>query len=56
MRFVGLDEGRLVFVRIRELFTEDQLSPARSHTMRLDLQWVAKISIDGQPVWPAESS
>lgn len=56
MRFVGLDEGRLVFVRIRELFAEDQLSPARSHTMRLDLQWVAKISIDGQPVWPAESS
>lgn len=56
MRFVGLDEGRLVFVRIRELFTEDQLSPARSHTMRLDLRWVAKISIDGRPVWPTESS
>ncbi len=56
MRFVGLDEGRLVFIRARELFSEDQLSPDRSHTMRLDCRWVAKMSIDGQPVWPEESS
>jgi hypothetical protein len=55
MRFVGLEEGRLVFVRIRELFPEDQLSPARSHTMRLDPQWVTTIAVDGRPVWPAES-
>lgn len=55
MRFVGLEEGRLVFVRIRELFPEDQLSPARSHTMRLDPQWVVTISEDGRPVWPAGS-
>jgi hypothetical protein len=55
MRFVGLEEGRLVFVRIRELFPEDQLSPARSHTMLLDAQWVATISVDGRPVWPAAS-
>ena len=41
MRFVGLEEGRLVFVRIREQFPEDQLSPARSHKMLLDPQWVA---------------
>ena len=52
MRFVGSEEGRLVFVRIRELFPEDQLSPARSHTMRLDPQWVAAISVNGRPVWP----
>ncbi len=55
MRFAGSEEGRLVFVRIRELFPEDQLSPARSHTMLLDPQWVATISVDGRPVWPAES-
>ena len=55
MRFVGLEEGHLVFVRIRELFPEDQLSPARSHTMRLDPQWVATISVDGRPVWPRGS-
>ena len=53
MRFVGSEEGRLVFVRIRELFPEDQLSPARSRTMRLDAQWVAAISVDGRTVWPA---
>ena len=53
MRFVGSEEGRLVFVRIRELFPEDQLSPDRSHTMLLDPQWVATISVDGRPVWAA---
>lgn len=55
MRFVGLEEGRLVFVRIRELFPEDQLSPDRSHTMRLDPRWVTTISVDGRPVWPEGS-
>ena len=56
MQFVGLDGGRLVFVRSRELFPEDQLSPARSHTMLLDPQWVTIISVHGRPVWPAGSS
>jgi len=55
MRFVGLEEGRLVFLRIRELFPEDQLSPARSHKMLLDTQWVATVSVDGLPVWRAGS-
>jgi hypothetical protein len=53
MRFVGLEGERLVFVRFRELFPEDQLSPARSHTMLLDPQWVAAIGVDGRQVWPA---
>jgi hypothetical protein len=44
-----------VFVRIRELFPEDQLSPARSHTMRLDPQWVVTISLDGRSIWPART-
>ena len=52
MQFSGLQEGRLVFVRVRELLPEDQLSPARSHRMLLDPAWVAAISVDGQPVWP----
>ena len=52
MRFVGLDEGHLHFVRVRELFPEERLSPARSHAMRLDPQWVAEILVDGQRVWP----
>jgi hypothetical protein len=54
MRFVGLQEGSLVFVRVRELLPEDQLSPARSHTMRLDPQWVSTISVDGRPAWSAD--
>ena len=55
MRFVGLEEGRLVFLRIRELFPEDQLSPARSHKMLLDTQCVSTVSVDGLPVWCAGS-
>ena len=54
MQFVGSDKGHLVFVRIRELLPEDQLSPARSHTMRLDSQRVATVSVDGRPVWPVD--
>jgi len=52
MRFVGSDDGQLVFVRVRELLPEDQLSPARSHTMRLDSHRVAAVAVDGHPVWP----
>ena len=55
MQFVGLEGSRLVFIRIRELFPEDQLSPARSHTMRLDPQWVTTISVYGRRLWPAQS-
>ena len=51
MKFVGSEDGHLVFVRIRELLPEDQLSPARSHTMRLDPQRVATVSVEGRAVW-----
>ena len=52
MQFIGLEDGQLVFVRVRELFPEDQLSPARSHTMRLESQWVTAVSVDGRLEWP----
>jgi len=42
-----------VFARVRELHPEDELSPDRSHTMRLEPAWVAAILVHGQPVWPA---
>jgi len=45
-----------VLVRIRDLLREDQLSPARSHTMRLAPQGVTTIAVDGRPVWSVESS
>src|SRR5688572_16793264 len=51
MRFVGLEQGRLIFTRVRELFPEDQLSPDRSHTMRLEPLWVAGITVAGQTLW-----
>jgi hypothetical protein len=55
MRFVG-EEGRtLVFVRERELHPEAQLSPERSHTMRLDSTWLAAVIEHGQPVWTARA-
>jgi hypothetical protein len=47
MRFVGVDDDRLMFVRVRELYPENQLSPARSKTMRLDREWVTAIFMDG---------
>lgn len=53
MQFAGLEDGRLVFVRVRELFPADQLSPARSHRMLLDPEWVATIAVNGRSIWPA---
>ncbi|HEY6507370.1 MAG TPA: hypothetical protein VIY56_05115 [Vicinamibacterales bacterium] len=55
MRWVGLDGNVLVFVRERELHPMDELSPERSHTMRLEPGWVGLVSVDGQPVWPNRS-
>ena len=52
MQFVGEKDGRLAFVRVRELVPEDQLSPARSRTMFLDSQWVTNVIVDGRPAWP----
>jgi hypothetical protein len=53
MQFVGVDQDALVFVRVREILPEDRLSPARSHTMRLEPRWVARVTVDGEPVWSA---
>ena len=55
MQFAGVEAGELVFVRIRELLPEAQLSPDRSHTMRLASQWVDEVLADGHRVWPAGS-
>ena len=52
MSFAGIEAGRLIFHRVRELHPEDQLSPDRSHTMMLNPEWVASISESGRQVWP----
>jgi hypothetical protein len=54
MRFIGVEGGRLAFVRFREVLPEDRLSPARSHKMLLDARWVDMIAEDGRTVWPKE--
>ena len=54
MRFVGVENSRLAFVRERELFPESQLSPDRSHKMLLDTQWVAAVSEGGGIVWSGQ--
>lgn len=53
MKFTGTAEGRLNFVRARDLLPEDQLSPARSHVMTLEPRMVSSILVDGLPVWRA---
>jgi hypothetical protein len=53
MSFTGSADGQLIFVRVRELQPEEQLSPARSHVMRLEARMVSSILEGGRPVWPA---
>jgi hypothetical protein len=52
MQFEGMREGQLTFIRVRELFPEDQLSPERSRVMRLDPRWLSAIIVNGRRVWP----
>jgi hypothetical protein len=52
MGFLGVVEGQLTFVRERELHPETDLSPDRSHLMRLDPGRVGSISELGRPRWP----
>ena len=55
MSFEGTENGRLIFLRVRELHPEDQLSPARSHKMMLEPHLMASVSVDGRRVWPVGS-
>jgi hypothetical protein len=56
MQFTGVEEGRLTFLRIRDVWPEDQLSPARSWKMMLDPTWVASVHESGRQVWPPATS
>lgn len=53
MHFAGTEQGRLIFVRVRDLQPEEQLSPARSHLMTLETRRVSSILADGRAVWRA---
>jgi len=54
MRFSGVRDGRLTFVRVRELHPEERLSPARSHLMTLEQRWVSTIVENGHVVWRSD--
>lgn len=51
MAFVGEEDGRLRFDRVREMRPIAQLSPDRSHRMFLDIAWVAAVHEDGVLRW-----
>ena len=56
MRFTGVQDGRLTFVRVRDMWPEERLSPARSWQMTLEPAWVASVHESGLQVWPGEAS
>src|SRR5688500_7510659 len=53
MRFTGMEDGRLTFLRVRDLWPEDRLSPARSWKMLLEPGCIAAVHENGSQVWPA---
>jgi hypothetical protein len=52
MSFVGVEDGRLVFVRVRELHPEERLSPSRSYVMALETRYVSSVWVAGRRAWP----
>lgn len=52
MSFRGLEDGRLVFVRVHDLHPEEELSPERGRIMRLEPEMVSSILVNGRRVWP----
>lgn len=56
MSFGGMDDGRLIFHRVRDLQPEELLSPERGRKMTLAPHMVISIHVDGREVWPFGSS
>jgi hypothetical protein len=52
MSFTGIDDGQLVFLRVRDLQPEELLAPDRGRRMTLEPRMVASIAVDGLVVWP----
>jgi hypothetical protein len=55
MSAAGLEDGQLVFYRVRDLQPAELLSPERGLRMTLDPRMVMSISVDGRVVWPYSS-
>jgi hypothetical protein len=56
MSFEGIEDGYLVFYRVRDLQPEELLSPQRGRRMTLEPRMVSSIQVDGRPVWPLGAS
>jgi len=53
MRFDGVENGQLVFRRVKDLLPEHRLSPERGRRMTFETWMVAAIFVDGVRAWPA---
>ena len=52
MSAAGMEEGQLVFYRVRDLQPAELLSPERGLRMTLEPRMVTSVSVDGRVVWP----
>lgn len=55
MRFDGIEDGYLVFLRVRDLQPPETLPPERGRRMTLKPEMVSAIYVDGGEVWPLHS-
>ena len=52
MSAAGIEDGQLVFYRVRDLQPAELLSPERGVRMTLEPRMVTSITVDGRVVWP----
>ena len=52
MSAAGMEDGQLVFYRVRDLQPAELLSPERGLRMTLEPRMVTSVSVDGRVVWP----
>ena len=53
MEYRGVEDGQLVFHRVRDLAPPETLSPERGRRMTLEPHMVAALRVAGARVWPA---
>lgn len=53
MRFDGVADDSLVFLRVKDLWPVDRLSPERGRRMTLKPEMVTAVFVDGHVAWPA---
>jgi hypothetical protein len=51
MRFDGIEEGLLTFLRVRDLVAAHELSPERGRRMTLEPKMIAAVFMEGQLAW-----